>query len=129
MENSKKAPSKRLIAKIVILVFFIVVATIAAVQFWQLRHFKEEVVVSDALTDVKWFSDYVPSLEGTWLDTPVFFFDSGVEGGTVFICGGPHPYEPASTVAAYLMMENIEVTKGRVIIVPRANYSGSTEGM
>lgn len=129
MENAKKAPSKRLIAKIVILVFFAVVAIIAAVQFWQLRHFKEEVVVSDALTDVKWFSDYVPSLEGTWLDTPVFFFDSGVEGGTVFICGGPHPYEPASTVAAYLMMENIEVTKGRVIIVPRANYSGSTEGM
>ena len=84
MENAKKAPSKRLIAKIVILVFFAVVAIIAAVQFWQLRHFKEEVVVSDALTDVKWF---------------------------------------------YLMMENIEVTKGRVIIVPRANYSGSTEGM
>ena len=129
MENAKKAPSKRLIAKIVILVFFAVVAIIAAVQFWQLRHFKEEVVVSDALTDVKWFSDYVPSLEGTWLDTPVFFFDSGVEGGTVFICGGPHPYEPASTVAAYLMMENIEVTKGKVIICPRSNYSGSTEGM
>ena len=27
------------------------------------------------------------------------------------------------------MMENIEVTKGKVIICPRSNYSGSTEGM
>ncbi len=125
----KSSPSKRLISKIIILVVVLVIGAIAAAQFWQLRHFKEEVVVSDALTDVKWFSDYVPSLKGTWLDTPVFFFDSGVEGGTVFINGGPHPYEPASTMAAYLMMENIEVTKGNVIICPRSNYSGSTEGM
>ena len=125
----KGSPSKRLISKIIILVVILVIGAIAAAQFWQLRHFKEEVVVSDALTDVKWFSDYVPSLKGTWLDTPVFFFDSGVEGGTVFINGGPHPYEPASTMAAYLMMENIEVTKGKVIICPRSNYSGSTEGM
>ena len=125
----KSSPSKRLISKIIILVVVLVIGAIAAAQFWQLRHFKEEVVVSDALTDVKWFSDYVPSLKGTWLDTPVFFFDSGVEGGTVFINGGPHPYEPASTMAAYLMMENIEVTKGKVIICPRSNYSGSTEGM
>ena len=125
----KSSPSKRLISKIRILVVVLVIGAIAAAQFWQLRHFKEEVVVSDALTDVKWFSDYVPSLQGTWLDTPVFFFDSGVEGGTVFINGGPHPYEPASTMAAYLMMENIEVTKGKVIICPRSNYSGSTEGM
>ena len=125
----KGSPSKRLISKIIILVVVLVIGAIAAAQFWQLRHFKEEVVVSDALTDVKWFSDYVTSLKGTWLDTPVFFFDSGVEGGTVFINGGPHPYEPASTMAAYLMMENIEVTKGKVIICPRSNYSGSTEGM
>lgn len=129
-ENTKNCPSKKaLIIKVVILVIALIFGGIAGVEFWQLRHFKERVVVSDALTDVKWFSDYVPSLKNTWLDTPVFFFDSGVEGGTVFLCGGPHPYEPASTIAAYLMMENIQVEKGKVIIVPRANYSGSTEGM
>ena len=128
-KKEKKSPSKRLVSKIIILVVALVIAAIAGAQFWELRHFKETVVVSDALTDVKWFSDYVPSLKGTWLDTPVFFFDSGVEGGTVFINGGPHPYEPASTMAAYLIMENIEVTKGKVIVCPRSNYSGSTEGM
>lgn len=121
--------NKRLIQKIVILVIIAVFAVIAAVQFWQLRHYKETIVTSPYLTEVKWFSDYVPSLKGTWLDTPVFIFDSGVEGGTVFINGGPHPYEPASTMAAYLMIENMVVEKGKVIVVPRANYSGSTEGM
>lgn len=120
---------KRLIQKIAILAIMLIFATIAGVEFWQLRHYKEVIVTSPYLTEVKWFSDYVPSLKGTWLDTPVFIFDSGVEGGTVFINGGPHPYEPASTMAAYLMIENIEVEKGKVIIVPRANYSGSTEGM
>lgn len=130
-KTTTKIPSERktLIIKIVILAVVLIIGAIAAVDFWQLRHYKERIVVSDALTGVKWFSDYVPSLKGTWMDTPVFFFDSGVEGGTVFINGCPHPYEPASTLAAYLMIENIQVEKGKVIIVPRANYSGSTEGM
>ncbi len=123
------AKSKRLIIKIVILVIIMAFATVAACEFWYLRHYKETIVTSEYLTEVKWLSDYVPSLKDTWMDTPVFIFDSGVEGGTVFINGCPHPYEPASTMAAYLMIENIKVEKGKVIIVPRANYSGSTEGM
>lgn len=120
---------KRTTIKICILVFMLIIAAFAGKDFWELRHFKETIVTSEDLTEVKWFSDYVPSLKGTWLDTPVFIFDSGVEGGTVFVCGGPHPYEPASTMAAYLMIENIKVNAGKVIVVPRANYSGSTEGM
>ena len=54
--------NKRLIQKIVILVIIAVFAVIAAVQFWQLRHYKETIVTSPYLTEVKWFSDYVPSL-------------------------------------------------------------------
>ncbi len=125
MENTKK----RLIIKVAILLFMAVIAAIAGADFYKLRHHKETIVLSEDCTEVKWFSDYVPSLKNTWLDTPVFIFDSGVEGGTVFINGCPHPYEPASSLAAYLMIENLHVEKGKVIIVPRANYSGSTEGM
>ncbi len=124
-----EATKKRFILKIAILVVMLVFAAIAGVKFWQLRHYKETIVLSEDITDVKWLSDYCPSLKDTWLDTPVFIADSGVEGGTVFINGCPHPYEPASTMAALLMLENIKVEKGKVIIVPRANYSGSTEGM
>ena len=120
---------KSLIVKIIVLALALVLALLAGIEFWQLRHYKETIVASEDLTEVKWFSDYVPSLKNTWMDTPVFIFDSGVEGGTVFICGCPHPYEPASTMAAYLMIENLNVETGKVIIVPRANYSGSTEGM
>ena len=120
---------KSLIVKIIVLALALVLALLAGIEFWQLRHYKETIVASEDLTEVKWFSDYVPSLKNTWMDTPVFIFDSGVEGGTVFLCGCPHPYEPASTMAAYLMIENLKVETGKVIIVPRANYSGSTEGM
>ncbi|MDY4609193.1 MAG: hypothetical protein SPD11_01070 [Sphaerochaetaceae bacterium] len=130
-KSTTKDPSNRktLIIRGIILAIVLIIGIIASVDFWKLRHYQEKLVVSEDLTDVKWFSDYVPSLKGTWMDTPVFFFDSGVEGGTVFINGCPHPYEPASTMAAYLMMANIKVEKGCVIIVPRANYSGSTDGM
>ena len=98
---------KSLIVKIIVLALALVLALLAGIEFWQLRHYKETIVASEDLTEVKWFSDYVPSLKNTWMDTPVFIFDSGVEGGTVFICGCPHPYEPASTMAAYLMIESI----------------------
>lgn len=124
-----EATKKRLVVKIAILVVMLVFAALAGVKFWGLRHYNETIVLSEDITDVKWLSDYVPSLKNTWMDTPVFIADSGVEGGTVFINGCPHPYEPASTMAAYLILENIKVEKGKVIIVPRANYSGSTEGM
>lgn len=130
MSKENYSPARKtLITKIIILVVILVIAGIASIDFWQLRHYTETIVVSEHLTEVKRFSDYVPSLKGTRMDTPVFFFDSGVEGGTVFILGCPHPYEPASTMATYLMMENINIEKGRVIIVPRGNYSGTTQGM
>lgn len=129
MEKTKNPARTNLIIKIVILVVIFTVGAIAAVEFWQLRHYKETIVASEDLTEIKWLSDYVPSLKNTWLDSPVFIFDSGVEGGTVFLNGCPHPYEPASTMAAYLMIENIQIDKGKVIIVPRCNYSGSTDGM
>ncbi|MBQ0071354.1 MAG: hypothetical protein KBS81_05800, partial [Spirochaetales bacterium] len=118
---------KRTTIKIVILCIMLLIGALAGKDFWELRHYKEVIVTSEDLTEVKWFSDYVPSLKNTWLDTPVFIFDSGVEGGTVFICGGPHPYEPASTMAGYVLIENLKVNEGKVIVVPRANYSGSTE--
>ena len=90
---------------------------------------KETVVASDALTETHMLSEWLPNLEGTYGDTPVFFFDSGVEGGTVLYVGGTHPYEPAASLSAYTLLENIHVQKGRVIIIPQANRSGTTTGM
>ena len=90
---------------------------------------KESVVVSEAFTRKFMLSDYFPPLKGTGMDTPVYLYDSGVPGGSMLYLGGTHPYEPATALSAYLIMENIAVEKGRVFICPHANYSASTLGM
>lgn len=125
----KTSPKKSLIIKIVILAICLVLAAIAGKDFWELRHYKESFVASEDLTEVKWLSDYVPSLKGTWNDGPVYIFDSGVPGGTVLYEAGPHPYEPASILSAYVVLENAKVTKGRLIVIPVASMSAWTEGM
>ena len=115
--------------KIVACVCALLLAVTAGVRFYEHRHYQETVVVSDSYTDKKMLSDYVPSLKGTMVDTPVFFFDSGVPGGTILYLGGTHPYEPAASLSAFIMMENIHVTKGKVIVIPQANRSATTLGM
>ena len=52
---------------------------------------------------MRWLSDSVPMLKGTYGDTPIFVFDSGVPGGSVLYCGGTHPYEPATSLSAYIL--------------------------
>ena len=120
---------KSLLKKLVALAGALVFAALAGVDFYDHRHSKETVVASDALTETHMLSEWLPNLEGTYGDTPVFFFDSGVEGGTVLYVGGTHPYEPAASLSAYTLLENIHVQKGRVIIIPQANRSGTTTGM
>ena len=120
---------KQILLKVICLVLALVLAAIAGVSFYDQRHYKETVVVSDALTEVRWLSDYVPMLKGTYGDTPVFIFDSGVEGGSVLYCGGTHPYEPATSLSAFILMENIQVEKGKVFVIPQCSYSATTLGV
>lgn len=120
---------KQILLKVICLILALVLAAIAGVSFYDQRHYKETVVVSDALTEVRWLSDYVPMLKGTYGDTPVFIFDSGVEGGSVLYCGGTHPYEPATSLSAFILMENIQVEKGKVFVIPQCSYSATTLGV
>mgnify|MGYP004448513775 FL=1 len=115
-------------AKLLILCCALILAVVASTTFWGLRHYKEKVVSSPYLTEVQMLSDYLPSLRGTWADTPIFIYDSGVEGGSVLLSGNVHPYEPATSLACYIAMENITVDKGKVFIIPETNRSGSTLG-
>ena len=94
-----------------------------------LRSFRETVVVSPALTKVVPLSTYFDGIAGTLMDVPVYVFDSGVPGGSALILGGAHPYEPASPVMSYVVLENIRVTQGRVFVIARANMSAATQGM
>ncbi len=115
--------------KILLLAFALLLALLGGREFVELRTMKETVVVSPAFTKVVMLSDYFPPIRGTGVDTPVYIYDSGVPGGSMFYLGGTHPYEPATTLSAYVMMENLKVEKGRVFVCPHANRSAATVGM
>jgi len=71
-------------------------------------------------------SDYFAPLRGTRADSDVFFFTGEEPGGTVLILGGTHPNEPAGFLSACVLIENLRVTQGRVLVIPRANASAFT---
>ena len=99
---------------------------VAGYLFWEHRNYKEPVVVSEYITEVKKLSDYFDGVKGTVNDCNVYIFDSGVEGGTFLIWGSTHPEEPAGVMTAALLVENLKVTQGKVIIIDRENNSAST---
>ena len=70
-----------------------------------------------------WLSNYFAPLRGTPLDTPVFYLDSGKPGVTALVIGGTHGQEIAGCMAATVLIENVEVTQGRLIVIPYANRS------
>jgi predicted deacylase len=98
----------------------------AGMLFKEHREFKEPVVVSPAVTQVKKLSDYSDVVKDTVNDANVYIFDSGVPGGTLLIIGGTHPEEPVANMSAQVFTENLKVTAGRVIVIDRINTSAST---
>ena len=108
-----------------VLLVALIFAAFAAADFIAMRE-PEPVMASDGLTRVAKLSEYCEGLKGTVGDEEVYMYDSGVPGGTFLVLGGTHPNESAGMMAAIAMAENIEVTKGRVFIMPWTNKSGFT---
>ena len=129
MSKLKTPKTQPLWVKGIVLVLALVLATGGAMAFLEHRMFKENVVLSPSFTEQRWLSDYEPSLKGTYMDSPVYVFDSGVEGGSMLYLGGTHPYEPATSLSAFVAMNTINVEKGKVFIVPQANFSATTSGV
>ena len=94
-------------------------------EFYAMRHYKEPVALGPGVTQVQKLSLYEPSLQGTANDCNIYFLDSGKPGGTVLLLGGTHPEEPAANLAAQILVENAKPEAGRLIVVTRANTSGS----
>jgi hypothetical protein len=115
--------------RVVLLLASLALMVVGTKDIRALRAYRETVVVSAAFTRQVPLSAYFDGIRGTLMDVPVFVFDSGVPGGSVLILGGAHPYEPASPLMAYVVMENLAVTKGKVFVIARANMSASTQGM
>lgn len=110
-----------------ILVFALLIALCASLGFIRQKNSVLTVYPSDALSETRMLSDYLESLRGTPLDSPVFIFEGARPGATVFIMGGTHPNESAGILSAILVLENIKVETGRVIVLPVANISALSQ--
>lgn len=86
----------------------------------------EPIVPGPGVTEVKHLSDYFPGLKGTAGDTEVYVLAGKEAGGTALVLGGTHPNEPAGFLAAVLLIENAVPSRGRLLVIPRANNSGFT---
>ena len=108
-----------------LLLFTIAICFLSALKFLSMQK-KEAIFPSRGLTSRKMLSSYFPGLKKTWGDTDVYLYEGQEKGGNLLILGGAHANEPAGFITAVLLIENIQVSTGKIIIVPRANNSGFT---
>jgi predicted deacylase len=83
-------------------------------------------VVPSAGFEQHMLSDWFEGLAGTPGDTEVYVKEGAEPGGTVLVLGGTHNNEPASFMAAVVMLEQAKISRGRLIVVPFANRMGRT---
>ena len=112
--------------KVIAICLSVVAMILAGAAFYSHRTYKEPVVASEYVTQVKKLSDYFPDLKGTVNDCNIYIFEGSEPGGTVLLVGGTHPEEPGANLTAELIVENLRVKKGKVIVAIRANRSAST---
>lgn len=120
-----KKPPENLIRAAILLLLACSVAIITGRRFFSM-HVLDPIYPSPQLTDQKLLSDYFSSLRNTPGDTPLFIFKGKNGGGRLLILGGTHPNEPAGSLTAVLLVENLNVQSGTVIVVPWANRSAFT---
>jgi hypothetical protein len=116
---------KNHVSAAIILLASAVVSFVAGREFLLMRE-PDAFYPSPSLTREGRLSDYFPGLEGTANDSKVYFFEGKESGSTVLLLGGTHGNEAASALAAVIVLENVEISAGRLIVLPRANESGYT---
>ena len=114
------------IIKGIALAIWIGVLISSGIAVSQHRNYKETVVLGEAVTEVKTLGDYFEPLKGTTNDCNIYILDSGVPGGTLLIMAAVHAEEPATNLAAQMLVENAGVSEGRLIVAIHENRSGST---
>ncbi|UCG28166.1 MAG: succinylglutamate desuccinylase/aspartoacylase family protein [Bacteroidales bacterium] len=115
-----------IIRKSIISLFGFVIFIFSGIGFYQHRHLKEPVVIDPVTTRLRNLGDYFGGVKGTMNDCNIYILEGKEPGGTMMILGGSHPEEPAGRLAAWIIVENASIRKGRLIIVLSANRSGTT---
>lgn len=111
--------------KTLVLIIVIAVAGTGVYQIWGHRAYQVDIVKGPGVTGMARLSDYHPALKGTAGDTNVFILDGKEPGATMLVFGGTHSDEFAATLTALVMVENAVVEKGRLILIPMVNNSGT----
>lgn len=113
---------------IIVLLGAVLVAAVAAPDFRAMKQ-PDPIIPGPGVTRSFQLSAYLPQLERTPGDTPVYELNGRDAGGTILVLGGTHGDEIAGYLAAVLLVEQARVLRGRLIIVPRANASGFTHNV
>jgi len=111
--------------KLLIVGILALVVLAGGIPLYLQRYFKEEVVAGKSVTNVFKLSKYFDGIKGTIADTDVFELKGSEEGGKTLILAGTHANEPSAALLAYFLIENLEVEKGTVYVIPHFNLSGS----
>jgi len=127
LEKSQVDPDEqRHRVRIGVYIFLIIFVCMAAGGDFMDQRRDEPIHPSFALTKTRRLSHYLASLRDKRGDAELYFYRGRQPGGTLLVLGGTHPNEPASNVAATLLVENLRVEQGRVIVITHANKSGFT---
>ena len=124
----RKTKKFNIILTVAILLVALGITIWSGIHFKSFVNYETKFVFDETLPghSIEKFSKYSPKLEGTAGDSNIYIIDSGVEGPSILIMGGTHPNEPSGQMAATLLLENINVTKGKVFIITEANKSAYT---
>ena len=123
MKDDRKST---MIFKGLALAFWLVVMVFAGKAFYDHRNWKETVVLGPGVTSTRSLHEWFAPLAGSTNDCNVYVLDSGVPGSTILVLGGTHPEEPATNLAAELLVENARPTSGRLMVAIHTNRSAST---
>lgn len=110
-------------------IFFITaalsVAFISGKQFLKMRE-PEPIARGKGVTEIQKLSTYFPELKGTNGDSDIYVLKGKEPGGSALLLGGTHGNEPSGFMSSILFIENAQLDKGTLYVIPRANQSGFT---
>lgn len=124
--SHRKSGAGALVRKACILTLSIVMMAAAGRSFAIQLQEREPVVVGPGVSKVANLSDYFSPLKDTPGDTPVYVMEGAEEGGSALIIAGEHPNEISGVLSSVILIENGEILKGRVFLIPFANDSAFT---
>ena len=115
---------KQFVSAFCILACAAVIGGIAGKSFYDKRHFVEDIVPGEHVTETFMLSEYNPNLKGTMGDTEVYVLRGEKEGGQLLVLGSTHANEPAGHMTAIVLEENAKVNEGTIYVIPSISKSG-----